>query len=395
MAYNIYYVTENTIQKGGGIMASVNWDKMTKQKIASSGMKAHMENDERKKREHSNTDIDKEKTDENYSIGSSSWHEAVKSLNTRNEAVDEILPPKRVRKDRVYGVSLEYICPRVLTEQGRSDEFFEKAHSFMESYFGAENVHGSFIHKDEVHDYIDKGGVLKTSCEHAHTLVSPYVDGKGINGNMFETRARLRDFNAKFNEMVLREFGIEYNTHETPGHKTVEELKKMETIERLNREIEDKTHTVEELEADIESYTKHYAKIKPKAFSKARDGYQSYNVTEVENLKHENERLRLIVEKTEMKQRYAQTGRKEYSEAALERYKLENEANALKREKAEFQTQKREFEMELNAREAQLIRKGFEQAFEMFEWYLRDRGLQQDFDNFFDKSTDDRDIADD
>lgn len=376
-------------------MASVNWQKMTKQKICSFGMKAHMETDERKKREHANMDIDKTKSNENYSLGSSSWNEAVKSLNERNEAVDEVLPPKRVRKDRVYGISLEYTCPRVLTEQGRSDEFFAKAHEFMEEYFGKENIHGTFVHKDEVHPYVTIGGLIMMSCEHAHVLVSPYVEGKGINGSLFETRAKLRDFNDKFHAMVLREFGIEYNTHETPGHKTVEELKKMETIERLEREIEDKTHTVEELEADIEACTKHYAKIKPKPFSKARDGYQSYNVTEVENLKHENERLRMIVEKTEMKQRYAQTGRKEYSEAALERYKLENEVNALKREKAEFQTQKHEFEIELSARESQLIRKGFEQAFEMFEWYLRDRGLQQDFDNFFDKSTDDRDIADD
>lgn len=363
-------------------MASVNWQKMTKQKVCSSGMKAHMENSEREKRNHSNPDIDKDKTNENYCIGCSSWQGAVNRLNQRNNAVDKVLPPQRVRKDRVYGVSLEYPCPRELTDQGRSDEFFQKSHDFISQYFGSANVHGSFIHKDEVHDYVDKDGYTKTSCEHASTLVSPYVEGKGINGNLFETKARLHDFNEKFHEMVKREFGIEYNTHETAGHKTVEQLKQMETSARLSREIEDKTKILEEMERDISANTKYLSKIKPKLFSKEKDGFQMFSVTEVNGLQEENQRLRKIVEQVEIKERYSQKGAKEYYSAIVEKYQLESERKELMHDKAVFEQDKLGFEREVERKLEQAIQIGFNKALAMIKEFLSVRGLVKEFNEY-------------
>lgn len=363
-------------------MASVNWQKMTKQKVCSSGMKAHMETEERENREHANKDIDKGKTNENYSIGCSSWCESVNRLNQRNNAVDEVLPPKRVRKDRVWGVSLEYPCPRILSEQGRSDEFFQKAHEFMEDYFGKANFHGTFIHKDEVHDYTDKNGYIRTSCEHAHALVSPYVDGKGINGNMFETKARLHDFNEKFHEMVLVEFGIEYNTFETAEHKTVEQLKQVETSARLSREIEDKTKTLEEMERDIADYTKHLAKIKPKPFSKEKNGMQMYYTAEVENLRSENKRLRNIVERVETKEIYSQKGAKEMYAVAHEKFQLEQERKEFAHEKAVFSESQMVLEREIATKLEQAIQIGFNKALEQINQFLLVRGLNEEFEEF-------------
>ena len=373
-------------------MASVNWQKMTKQKVCSSGMKAHMENSEREKREHSNKDIDRDKTNENYSIGSSSWRESVNRLNERNNAVDEVLPPKRIRKDRVWGVSLEYTCPRELSEQGRSDEFFQKAHEFMEQYFGKENVHGTFVHKDEVHDYLDKKGYIRTSCEHAHGLVSPHVEGKGINGNLFETRARLKDFNEKFHEMVKREFSIEYNTHETAEHKTVEQLKQEETNTRLSREIEDKTKILEEMERDISNNTKYISKIKPKLFSKERDGSQMYYTAEVEGLKAENSRLKKIVEQVEMKERYSQKGAKEYFSAAVERFQLESDRKELEHDKAMFEETKRVIEREFERKLEQAIQIGFNKALEQINQFLLVRGLNKEFEEYLYHTDFDMDI---
>ena len=98
-------------------MASIDWKKQTRQAINSSGYRGHMENEIREKRNHTNKDIDKAKTSENYNIGCDSWGDALKRLNQRNKMVDEVMPPKRVRKDRVWAMTLEYPCPRILTKQ--------------------------------------------------------------------------------------------------------------------------------------------------------------------------------------------------------------------------------------------------------------------------------------
>lgn len=207
-------------------MASINWLKMTSQKAGA--MIKHMDKIERKIYKHSNKDIQKELTDKNYTIGCSSWREAVEKNTKRVAEVDTIQPPKRKKKDRVTCVSLEVPCPKAIADMGREDEFFEKAHEVYERYFGKENVQGSVIHKDEIHDYTDKVDgeyVKKESLMHMHTLVSAYTHERGINGKAFETRGRLTGLNNGMHEMVKKEFGVDFNTHDAPGHKTVEQLK--------------------------------------------------------------------------------------------------------------------------------------------------------------------------
>lgn len=205
-------------------MASVNWKKMTSAEV--SGMYLHLDQNARLTHEHSNKDIQKELTPKNYIIGANSFKGAVNRMKERTKTVDAVQPPLRVKKDRVVACMLEYVCPKEIADAGRADEFFRAMYEECCAYFGKENVHASFIHKDEVHTYIDsQKHETRESLQHAHTLVSAYTAEKGINGKAFETRARLKEFNEHINRMCAERFGIEYNTHDTPAHKSVEELK--------------------------------------------------------------------------------------------------------------------------------------------------------------------------
>lgn len=222
-------------------MASVNWMKATTQKA--SGLKKHLGQTERENGNHSNEHIDRGLSYQNYAIGCSDYAQALAQMKARTKEVDEVLPPKRVRKDRVTCCFLEVPCPREITEQGKSDEFFMKVHQLYGEFFGKENIHGTFVHKDEVHEYTAKDGTTQISCEHAHTLVSAFVEGKGINGKAFETRAKIKALNVAMDEMCVREFGVHLNTGEKANRKSVETLKQeseaRQELGELNKRVEE------------------------------------------------------------------------------------------------------------------------------------------------------------
>ena len=218
-------------------MASIDWQKQTRQKAGA--MRRHLGKREREEVNHSNPDIDRSKSHLNYYIGCDDYEEAYQRMCDRVQEVDKKYPPKRTRKDRAVCVSLEFPCPSVLTEQGRSREFFEASHELFKEFFGVENVNGMCVHLDEVHKYIDpKDGLEKMSLEHATELVTACtewvekdkvtgakVKRKGVNGKNFETRARLNALNKAMCEMVKEKFGVDYNTGEGARKKTAEILK--------------------------------------------------------------------------------------------------------------------------------------------------------------------------
>lgn len=222
-------------------MASANWLKATTQKAGA--MKKHLGQKEREQGNHSNKDIDRTLSKNNYSLGCSDYSEALESMKHRTKEVDELIPPKRIRKDRVTCCFIELPCPRELTVRGLSDDFFKGAYKTLCDFFGVKNVHGGFVHKDEVHTYTDKDKTLRTSLEHIHVLVSAYTPEKGINGKAFETRTRLKALNSALDDMCFRSFGIRLNTKETPTHKSVERLKEeselMDTVNHLLNIVND------------------------------------------------------------------------------------------------------------------------------------------------------------
>lgn len=221
-------------------MASANWMKATTQKAGA--MKKHLGQKEREQGNHSNKDIDRSLSKRNYTVGCRSYAEALERMKRRTAEVDKLIPPKRIRKDRVTCCFIEIPCPLTLTERGKSDAFFHSAYQTLSEFFGSENVHGGFVHKDEVHTYTDKDKTRRTSLEHVHVLVSAYTPEKGINGKAFETKARLKALNEELDDMCIRSFGVRLNTKETPQRKSVERLKEETELrkeaERLEQRLE-------------------------------------------------------------------------------------------------------------------------------------------------------------
>lgn len=223
-------------------MASVDWLKLTKPKAGA--MRVHLGKRERMERNHSNKDIDKSRSDQNYFIGCDDYIDAYNAMCKRVDEVDEVSPPKRINKDRVVGCMLEAKCPQSIFDMGRSQEFFEKLYGVYKDFFGAENVHGSCVHVDEMHGYIENG-VEKISLAHSHTLVSAYAEWtdksgerKGINGKNFETKARLTALNNAVDKMCREEFGVEYLIGEGKNGKTVEQLKAESQLEKTRHDNE-------------------------------------------------------------------------------------------------------------------------------------------------------------
>lgn len=299
-------------------MASVDWQKQTKQKTGA--MRVHLGKKERVEMEHSNQDIDKSKSCLNAYIGCNDYSEAYQAMLKRVAEVDKISPPLRVKKDRIICGSLECPCPQSIYEQGRSAEFFEGLHQIYSEYFGEENVHGTCVHYDEMHPYIDKDGFEKMSLAHSHTLVSAYAEwqepvwarnengtikkapdlyqnGKpktdkkgnlkmknvqakdengnlifekrqGINGKNFEQRPRYNELNNLVQDYCQKTFNTTFMTGEEAQKKSVELLKaegevadKKREIEALNRQAEQLRYTIAVLDNQYSNDEKRNAEL--------------------------------------------------------------------------------------------------------------------------------------
>ena len=244
-------------------MASVNWKKVTTQ--TAGAMKRHLGQYEREHGNHSNEHINKELSHQNYCIGCNDFSDAFTAMKKRVAEVDKMYPPDRKRADRKTACFLEIPCPNELRLQGKSDDFFAKSFEIMQEFFGEKNVHGGFVHKDELHEYRDKDGSLKMSMEHMHLLVSCYaewqqkdrktgemVERKGINGRNFETRPRLNKLNNMMQEMCQREFGVSFNTGEKPQKKSVERLKAESALREKADALRDEVSALTEQLKDMQ-----------------------------------------------------------------------------------------------------------------------------------------------
>lgn len=214
-------------------MASVNLKKeqiRTGRIIGTNHMDRVKENDTRS---HSNKNINPELSSGNFHVGCNSFKEAMDKAEKRLKEVDKVLPPKRLKKDRIEVLLVNIPCPREITEQGKTKEFFDKVNDCMKEYFGEKNWHGMEIHVDEVHGYYDRNKHEQCmSLEHAHGVATPFVEGKGVNAKGFMTKANLSRATQVIDEMCLKEFGISYRTYADPQHKSIEELKSETNIAR-------------------------------------------------------------------------------------------------------------------------------------------------------------------
>lgn len=259
-------------------MASVDWLKHTRQSIG--GLKVHLDSYCRRTHTHSNTNIDVSKSWKNYYLGARTFGECMLKLDERVRQVDEQYPPKRRVKptQRIVACTLEAVCPQAIADRGMSDDFFDNYYKTLQNFFGKENVIGCVVHKDEIHEYLDKSGAIKKSLEHAHAIVATYVEwidnGKkriGINGKNFETRPRYNLLNDAVDSMCLERYGISYRTHGEAEHLTVEALKERSNAIEKRQEYSELIKKHNELIDDIE-------RLKDGAIDLAYELVQGYEV---------------------------------------------------------------------------------------------------------------------
>lgn len=242
-------------------MASIDCQKMTAKNCG--GMKRHLDDEIREKNKHANKHINQELTHLNTWIGCKDFSEMDSNMHKNITELDRLYPPKRVKSDRNINVSFYMVCPKELTDQGKSEDFFRSAYDFIDKYcamkYGQSFPCGMVVHRDEVHDYLDHGWKERTSLEHGHMWVTPYAkwidqrtvygeDGKplreaptesgkkgkivkekylaeGLNCKHFLNQSFLKELQQEFDKHVFREFGIHYMTGEKALHMSVEELK--------------------------------------------------------------------------------------------------------------------------------------------------------------------------
>ena len=292
-------------------MASVDWCKATTQKAG--GMIKHCGKKERIEVNHSNEDIDKNKSHLNIYIGADDYEPMLDKVKARIAEVDKENPPERDLGDkRVTCILLETPVPQAIADKGKAKEFLQDAHKLFEDFFGAENVGGTCGHFDEVHKYIDKNGKETESLIHGHTVVAAYAEWtedvkksvkqengrykqvktgetrerKGINGKNSVTKERLTKLNKAIDKMCMEKYGISYNTGMGADKKQTEVLKH-ESLVRSNEQLQGQ---IEEHQADIEEYKEHIEDLQGQM---GRLSQTVEDLTEqVEQLTTENDKLR-------------------------------------------------------------------------------------------------------
>ena len=200
-------------------MASVDFHKC-KNASDVAAMMRHNDAIERMKHKHANKDIDITRSNLNTQWLPLGYKQTLERYESRINNLDSTTNTNK-RKDRVTCFSL---CIPIPAEIGDSEKFSNDIKKLIEAEYGTDNIINAYLHRDEVHDYIDHG-VWKTSLEHLHILVVPEIDGK-ICGKKFSGKTSMISLNNKINEICLRKYGCSFLTGEAPQKKTVEQLKK-------------------------------------------------------------------------------------------------------------------------------------------------------------------------
>lgn len=306
-------------------MSSVDWKKLrigTNQTIAMVRHASRYDNDESVN--YRNKFIDKMKYTQNETItdereAGTSFYELFR-LQSRMEEIDEAFPPKRRKKDRIIAISFCVSKPEEVTRE-QEGEFFEICYrNICDICGGSENVTAGYIHRDEIHDYLDaETGERRTSRAHLHCVGIPFVDGVGINAKNFMTTENMTRLNEAIDKECQERLycGFIVGLKSRSG-RTVEDLqiaserRALQQRER-QREIEE---NIEKLKAKEEQLKKEIEKLKRQKEEaeaekkRVREEYTKlanlYNalVREFNELKEEAKRLKIqISEKLEEKLR--------------------------------------------------------------------------------------------
>lgn len=221
-------------------MASLDIQKVKAGQLA--GLNKHYDEELRLKLNHANKNINKELTTENMFINCSSYQDGLKKLDKCIKEIDEKIPPKRLKADRVTMAAIEIPIPDKISQKGREAEreFSKKAINWLKEELKVPEIIG-FVHVDERHTYTDPiTHKERMSLSHIHSYVPVYTEEHGINAKNFFGIKRLNysELNKKFDTYIQKEYDIQYLNGNEYLNEPVETLKKIsEAAEKHDNEL--------------------------------------------------------------------------------------------------------------------------------------------------------------
>lgn len=188
--------------------------------------------------QHSNEDIDQEKSSLNKEYIEHGSYRA--EVNERIERFRE--SSRKIRKDAVVLVEgVATASPEFFDGKSREEvmAYFDDVFEFCKSEFGEQNLVHFTVHMDE-------------TTPHAHFGFTPIKDGTLSWKNYFDGRDALRGFQNRYWERVGKQWGLERGeTGSGRTHKTTQEMKReaQREIKELDKRKECLRQEVEEMEA--------------------------------------------------------------------------------------------------------------------------------------------------
>ncbi len=188
--------------------------------------------------QHSNEDIDKEKSNLNKEYIEHGSYRA--EVNERIERFRE--SSRKIRKDAVVlAEGVATASPEFFDGKSREEvmAYFDDVFEFCKSEFGEQNLVHFTVHMDE-------------TTPHAHFGFTPIKDGTLSWKNYFDGRDALRGFQNRYWERVGKQWGLERGeTGSGRTHKTTQEMKReaQREIKELDKRKECLRQEVEEMEA--------------------------------------------------------------------------------------------------------------------------------------------------
>lgn len=188
--------------------------------------------------QHSNEDIDQEKSNLNKEYIEHGSYRA--EVNERIERFRE--SSRKIRKDAVVlAEGVTTASPEFFDGKSREEvmAYFDDVFEFCKSEFGEQNLVHFTVHMDE-------------TTPHAHFGFTPIKDGTLSWKNYFDGRDALRGFQNRYWERVGKQWGLERGeTGSGRTHKTTQEMKReaQREIKELDKRKECLRQEVEEMEA--------------------------------------------------------------------------------------------------------------------------------------------------
>lgn len=260
-------------------MASMDWQKLK----TSSQVKAIIRHDDKDKRlegNHKNEDINKDQT--HLNTQTVNYEDACRRYTERIYDLDQ-RPGANTRKDRVTACMLCTSVPEGLPED-KEDEWIRKTTDIITHMVGKDNMIGTWTHRDEKHEYIDRMTKEQVmSRTHVHIMIVPEANGK-LDAKHVCSRSNFIKLNKEIDEMTRSDYDLDYMNGKGSTKLNINTLKQLSNEAQREKEHQQAMMLLQEKQALLENEIERY-----------RTATQMYldRVKELDDDKYENEKQKL------------------------------------------------------------------------------------------------------